>query len=176
LFNSILNASAFSGVAILTATGTGKAILYGGSFGTLTAAGSGNDILIGDAGHDTLTDSGSGHNILIGAGGDTLTGNGNDIMVSGTTSFDSQTSANIAALDAILAEWTSNLPYARRIAAIKSGLGKNHRDAFNTRTIQTDANANALSDGKTQTRIFNWFLVSRRDGVTKKRNEVKTII
>ena len=106
-----IDASAFSGAAELSATGTVNAILYGDSDGydTLTAAGSGNDILIGYASHDTLTDSGSGRNILIGAGagGDDLTGNGNDILVSGTTNYDSDTPASIAALDAILAEWTS---------------------------------------------------------------------
>ena len=58
-----------------------------GGHDTLTAAGSGNDILIGNGASDTLTDAGSGRNILIGAGagGDTLTGDGNDILVSGTT-------------------------------------------------------------------------------------------
>ncbi|HKI19956.1 MAG TPA: hypothetical protein VKA15_18855, partial [Isosphaeraceae bacterium] len=176
----IIDASAFSGLANLSATGTVNAILYGGASGdgTLTAAGSGNDILIGDAGHDTLTDSGSGHNILIGAGagGNTLTGNGNDILVSGTTSYDGDTSANIAALDTILAEWTSNASYAKRITTIEKGVGLRHRDAFSSRTIRTDTNANALSDGRTQIRNLNWFLVSRRDSVTKKRNETKTII
>ena len=110
-----IDATAFSGAAELSATGTVNAILYGDSDGydTLAAAGSGNDILIGYAGHDSLTDSGSGRNILIGsgAGGDDLTGNGNDILVSGTTSFDSDNSASIAALDAILAEWTSTVSY-----------------------------------------------------------------
>ena len=89
----IIDASAFSGFAALSATGTVNAVLYGGSGAgdTLTAAGSGNDILIGDAGRDTLIDSGTGHNILIGAGsgGNTVTGNGNDILVGGTTVYDS---------------------------------------------------------------------------------------
>ena len=98
---------------------------------TLTAAGSGNDILIGDAGHDTLVDSGTGHNILIGAGagGNTVTGNGNDILIGGTTNFDSNTPGNIVALDTILAEWTSNTSYPKRITAIEKGIGFRHRDA-----------------------------------------------
>ncbi len=107
--SDIINASAYSGVANLSVTGTGDAILYGGSGGrgTLAASGSGNDILIASGGGDALSASGSGHDILIGAGagGDDFTGEGNDIFVSGTTSFDSDTSASIAALDAILAEW-----------------------------------------------------------------------
>jgi hypothetical protein len=176
----IIDASAFTGAAELSATGTGNAILFGDSDGydTLAASGSGNDILIGDAGHDTLTDSGSGRDILIGAGagGDSLTGNGNDILVSGTTNYDSDTTASIAALDAILAEWTSSTSYAKRISAITKGVGKRHLDAFNSRTIRTDTNANALSDRTTRIQSSNWFLVSKHDRVTKNRKETRTII
>ncbi|MFI5455752.1 MAG: beta strand repeat-containing protein [Isosphaerales bacterium] len=176
----LIDASAFSGAAELSATGTVNAILYGDSDGydTLAAAGSGNDILIGYAGHVTLTDSGSGRNILIGAGagGDTFTGKGNDILVSGTTNDDSDTIANIAALDAILAEWTSKASYANRIQTITKGVGKRHVDAFNARTIRTDTNPNTLSDKNTRLQVSNWFLVSKRDSVTKNRKETKTII
>ena len=111
----VVDASAFTGTTNLTAGGTVNAILFGGSANgsTLSATGSGNDVLIGGAGKDTLTDTGTGHNILIGgAGVDTLTGNGNDILISGTTNYDSNTSANIAALDAILAEWSSSDSYS----------------------------------------------------------------
>ena len=90
----VIDASAFAmGPTNLTAAGTVDAILYGGTGGhdtlTVAAAASGNNILIGNGAADTLTDNGTGHNILIGggAGGDTLTGNGNDILVSGTTSL-----------------------------------------------------------------------------------------
>jgi hypothetical protein len=86
---TIVDASAFTGVTNLTATGSGNAILYGGTGAknTLSATGSGGDFLIGNGLTDTLTDTGSGMNILIGGGGggDTLTGNGNDILVSGAT-------------------------------------------------------------------------------------------
>ncbi len=175
-----IDASAFSGQANLSATGTVNAILYGDSDGydILAASGSGNDILIGYAGHDTLTDSGSGRNILMGAGagGHTFTGNGNDILVSGTTSFDSDTSVNIAALDAVLAEWTSKTSYAKRIAAITKGVGKRHLDALNSHTIRTDTNASTLSDRNARLQSSNWFLVSKRDSVTKNRRETRTII
>ena len=110
---AVINASGFSaGVTNLTVYGAGDAILYGGlgSGGTLTATGSGNSILIGQAGDTTLTNTGTGRNILIGGGpgGDTLVGNGNDILVSGTTIYDSYNATNIDALDAILAVWTSS--------------------------------------------------------------------
>ena len=129
-----IDASGFSaGVTNLSASGTGDAILYGGSGGggTLTAAGSGNDVLIGEAADTTLTDTGTGRNILIagGAGGDTLVGNGNDILVSGTTEYDSNNPANIAALDAILAEWASSDSYAKRIKKIKMGVRRGRRSS-----------------------------------------------
>jgi len=177
---AILDASAFSGVANLSATGPVSAILFGGSGGhdTLTAAGSGRDILIGNGASDTLTDAGSGRNFLIGAGagGDTLTGNGNDISVSGTTNDDSDTSANIAALDAILAEWTSNASYANRIKTLKKGVGKKHIDALSSHTIRMDSNPNTLADVNSRIQKGDWFLVSKRDSVTKNRKETKTII
>ncbi len=93
---STIDASGFSvGVTNLTVLGTGNAILYGGSGGgdTLTASGSGNDVLIGNGAGDALTDTGTGRNILIGGGpgGDALVGNGNDILVGGTTEYDSHT-------------------------------------------------------------------------------------
>ncbi len=111
----------------MTASRTVDATLYGGSGGggSLTATGSGKDVLIGDAADTTLTDSGTGRNILIGAGagGDNLVGGGNDILVSGTTVYDSDTKTHLAALEAILAEWSSSNSYTARINRIKHGVG-----------------------------------------------------
>ena len=123
----IVDASAFTGVTNLTAGGTVDAFLFGGTANgsTLSATGSGNDVLIGGSGKNTLSDTGTGYNILIGgAGVDTITGNGNDILISGTTNYDSNTSANIAALDAILAEWSSSDSYSLRISKIMNGVGE----------------------------------------------------
>ena len=110
--------------------------------GTLTAAGSGNDILIGEAADTTLTDTGTGRNILIGggAGGDSFVGDGNDILVSGTTEYDSYSGANLAALDAILAEWASSASYTYRIRKIKRGVGP---DFIDTRSIPTPSRPTA---------------------------------
>ncbi len=203
-----INASAFSGTTHLTAAGTVDATLYGGAggAGTLTATGSGNDILIGEAGETTLTDTGSGRNILIGggAGGDSFVGGGNDILVSGTTQYDSNTGTNLAALDAILAEWTSSATYSTRINKIKLGVrreGIRRYDAFNAHTIQSDDTASTLSDrsilaSSSATALVrpklslrrisplptplpqsnNWFIASSHDHVTRRSNETKTII
>jgi hypothetical protein len=136
-----------------------------------------------------------------GAGGDTLIGNGNDIMVSGTTEYDSHGGTNLSALDAILAEWSSRNSYSQRINKIKHGVGPGHHDAFNGSSIHTDSNANTLSDRiilllQTDSRSNtlarpkhtipirpislppsnNWFIVSSHDHVTKRSNETKTII
>jgi Ca2+-binding RTX toxin-like protein len=175
----ILDASGFRGTTNLTATGSGTAILFGGSGngGKLTAVGTGNNILIGGAGTDTLTDTSGGHNILIGGGGaDTITGNGKDILISGTTSYDSNSSANIAALDAILAEWASSDLYKTRINKIMAGVGSGGTAALNTTTVHSDGLVNTLSDGSQPTQN-NWFFASSQDNITKKQaNEVVTTI
>jgi hypothetical protein len=178
----ILDASAFSaGSANLTASGTVNAIIFGGTGGhdtlTVAAGETGKNILIGNGAFDTLTDNGSGRNILIGAGsgGDTITGDGNDILVSGTTFYDSDTGANIAALDAILDEWNSTQKYAVRITRIMNGLTPELL-ALNSSTITPDTNANTLSDGTGQAANANWFIASSQDTVTENGGETDTIV
>jgi hypothetical protein len=174
----IIDASGFTGTTSLTASGTGNAILLGGSGNgsKLTATGSGDDILIGGPGTDTLTDLGTGRSILIGGGGaNTITGNGADILISGTTVYDGNTTANIAALDAILAEWSSTDSYAVRISKISKGVGAGGTDALNAATVHSNGVANRVSDGSGATQD-NWFIVSSKDAVTKKANETATII
>ena len=99
-----------------------SAWLYGGDGDDKLTGGSGNDVLIGGAGKDTLIDS-FGRNLLIGGdGADTLTGS-NNILISGTTSFD----ANPVALNAIMAEWSSSHTYATRINNLINGSGSPDR-------------------------------------------------
>jgi hypothetical protein len=164
----------------VTINGGGNAIVYGGTAGQsrLTAAGSGDAILIGDGGGDKLTDSGRGMNILIGggAGGDTLTGNGNDILVSGTTRYDADTAANIAALDAILAEWTSSDSYFARFGKIFAGVGAGGAYALNSNTVTQDARANTLQDGSSQAQNYNFFLGWSNDVVKKKASESEMVL
>jgi hypothetical protein len=178
---AIVNATGFSGVSNLVAAGAGNAILYSGSGAdsSMSITGSGNDILIGNAPKMNLSGGGSGRSILIGAGsgGDTITGNGNDILVSGRTEFDSVNPPdNVAALDEILAEWTSSAPYLIRISKIKVGLGPFHRFAFRSNTIAADPKKNYLADGPLALNAGDWFLASFKDHVTKKVKEVKTVI
>ncbi len=178
----IVNASAFSGVTNLTAGGPGNAILYGGgSPGTATTltlnnTSTGKDILIGGPGSNRLTDSGTGENILIGGGGpNTIYGNGNDILISGTTSYDGDTPANITALDTILAEWTSTDAYGTRINKILNGMTTGGY-ALNATTVKSNSKVNMVSDGTHQATNQNWFIVTRNDVVTGAGDETQTII
>ena len=174
--SSVVDATAFTGITNLVAAGASNATLLGGSANgsTLSATGSGNDVLIGGPGRDALNDTGTGYNILIGGPGvDTLTGNGNDIMISGTTNFDSHTIADIGALDAILAEWSSSEPYSVRISKIMNGVGGG--PALNSSTCQSDGVANTVSDGASSIQN-NWFIVNKKDKVAKKSNETVIIV
>lgn len=187
--NVVIDAGAFTGTTHLTVSGTLSGVLFGGSGNgsTLTAAGSGHDILIGGPGADTLTDTttlqnafpgtGAGLNILIGGGGaDTITGNGRDILISGTTNYDSNTAANLAVLDTILAEWTSSDSYSTRIRKISSGITVGTKTyALNSTTVQSDGVVNTLSDGGGIT-LSNWLIVNSKDKLPRKSNEIVTII
>jgi hypothetical protein len=103
-----------------------SAWLYGGDGSDKLTGGSGNDVLVGGAGNDTLT-GGGGRDLLIGGdGSDNLTGSGDtqdDILIAGTTSFDAST----AALNAIMAEWTSAHDYTTRVKNLTNGTGSSDR-------------------------------------------------
>ena len=179
----IVDASAFTGVTNLTAGGSGKVVLYGGgskgkaSTLTLNNTATGNDIMIGGPGANTLTDDGTGRNILIGGSGpNKITGNGNDILLSGTTVYDANTAANLAALDAILAEWSSTDAYGLRISKISNGItvGPNTY-GLNSTTVHSNRQSNTVSDGPVQSQFQNWFIVNSSDAVTQK-DETVTII
>ena len=89
---------------------------------TLDASGSSaNNVLQGGAGNDTLQ-AGSGRDLLVGGlGADVLHGDGgDDILIGGTTDYDS----NLAALDAIMAEWgRTDADYNTRIKHLNGTLG-----------------------------------------------------
>jgi len=176
----ILDASGFTtGVTNLTADGPGNAILFGGgstgktSTLTVNSTASGNEILIGGPGINNLTDNGTGYNILIGGGGaggfNTIQGNakGNDILISSTTIYDSDTPANIAALDAILAEWSSGADIGTRVAAITNGVPV--PGGGTAKLDQTTATwnklPNVIKEGN-QPNQQNWFFVGNLDTYT----------
>ena len=81
--------------------------VLGKNDGTLNG-GAGRDLLIGGDGSDNLTASGS---------------NQSAILIAGTTSFD----ANAAALNAIMAQWTSAHAYTTRVNNLTNGTGSPDR-------------------------------------------------
>jgi Ca2+-binding RTX toxin-like protein len=126
-----------------------SAWLYGGDGGDKLTGGSGNDVLIGGAGNDTLN-GGAGRDLLIGGDGqDSLTASGTNqsaILIAGTTSFD----ANAAALNAIMAEWTSAHDYTTRVNNLINGSGSPDRLNGNYflqlgQTVFNDAYTDTLS-------------------------------
>src|SRR5262249_24803226 len=120
---------------------------------------------------------GTGYNILIGGPAiNPLRGNGNDILISGTTNYDSNTPANVGALDAILAEWSSGDPYSTPINLIMTGIKVDSgTPALNSTTCQSDGVVNTLADGPTGPQN-NWFLVNPNDKRKKSSNEIVTIV
>lgn len=83
--------------------GPGNDVLIGGGGPNVLVGGDGNDILVGGSGRDILI-GGGGNDYLFGRGGD-------DILIGGSTAFDT----NVAALNALMAEWNSSHCYATRV-------------------------------------------------------------
>lgn len=122
------------------------------------------------AGADILQATGSGRNLMIGGlGADTLSGNGNSLLISGSTTLDT----NSTALDAILAEWASSDSYSSRVAAILNGGGLNGSFKLTKSTVIDDLATNLLSDSSGATQ--DQFVVNVRDAVTQQPGETKTV-
>ncbi len=143
-----LSAKLFTLGAVTLQGNGGKDVLIGGSK---------NDVLIGGDGDDSLT-GGGGRDLLIGgADKDTLNGDaGDDILIGGTSTH----SDNIAALNAIMAEWASANTYATRIAKLRDTgvlLGSIKLDGS---TVQNDSDvADSLTGGADR----DWFFQAAND-------------
>src|SRR5262249_30601003 len=134
-------------------------ILDGGAGDDHLNAGAGPSVLIGGDGNDVLL-GGSGRNILIaGRGADRLvgTGNGDDILIGGSTAYDNwQTYHDLDPLIAALAEWNSGRDYATRVENLRNGTGPLLNPAFRLQagaTVFNDADADDLTGGGGT----NWF-------------------
>jgi hypothetical protein len=143
-----------------TATATGGVAQIANVIG-----GSGNDLLVGDAGANVLTGNGGNNVLLGGAGTDTLTGGaGNALLVAGTTDYD----ADAAALNALLAFWslTTNSNYQSQVAGLTQGIpftdaAGAHTAALNGSTVHDDLAPDRLTGGAN----LDWFF-ARLAGVS----------
>jgi hypothetical protein len=181
---SVVDASAFTGTSTLTASSTTSAyrvkLLGGSGNDTLTVNGSGQAALVGNAGNDTLNANGSGRTILIGgAGADTLTAGASaqSIMIGESTSYDN----NMAALDAILNEWSSGNNYQTRINNILGGTGALSGTGFalTSSTVIQDGALDTLTGPTSGGSAQNWFIKksgSKGSTITKRNSEVITTL
>ena len=130
--------------------------LYGGNGNDRMKGGAGSDVIMGQGGDDLLV-GGSGRDLIIGGlGADRIVGNNDDdILISGTTDHD----ANVTALAAILAEWTSTRSASARVANI-SGTGTG--DRLNGSYFLTDAKVHddGVRDLLTGSSGFDWFFAN----------------
>jgi hypothetical protein len=142
--------------------------------------GIGNSLLVGDAAPNILV-GGTGRNVIIGgAGADTLDASGatgDNILIGGTTDFDS----NLAALNAIFAEWTrTDLSFRDRFSDLTTGTNGQNATPLNqvngqlmlltSSTVHADSSPDQLigsnlTDPATGQRVHNWFFVDADDTV-----------
>jgi hypothetical protein len=140
----------------------------------------GNDLLVGDANANVLT-GGTGRNVVIGGTGpDTLDASGassDNILIGGTTDFDT----NLAALDAIFAEWTrTDLGFKDRFSDLTSGSNGEGKTPLNQvsgqlilltpKTVHADSSPDTLigtnqTDPATGKRAHNWFFYDSDDTI-----------
>jgi Ca2+-binding RTX toxin-like protein len=140
-------------VPVVMAGGAGDDVLSGGRGHDLLLGGDGDDKIWGGGGHDVLL-GGAGVDLLRGElGRDLLVGGlkrdvleggqGDDLLVSGVTAFD----ANLAALRAIRAEWTSGRTYAARVRNLTDSPGSvalYYNALVNGTTVHDDGAADVL--------------------------------
>jgi Ca2+-binding RTX toxin-like protein len=157
--------------------GSGSDILLAGSGNSTLNAGSGNDVLVGGAGNDKLV-AGAGRSILIADVGAALMmgGANQDLLIGGSTIYD----GTIAALSAIMAEWSSANSYATRIGHLSGTLagGANGNTLLTVGaggTVQNNSRATTITGGGG----LDWFLSSSLDKITDLNAggaETKTLI
>jgi hypothetical protein len=144
--------------AITVVSGPGIASwLFGGPGNNALAGGAGANLLIG----------GPSRSLLIGGGGPSVltAGSGDSILIAGTTAYDTPTPSNLAAIDQIMAEWTSGDPLSTRVASLSSYL--------NSQTVHNDKVKDTVVGGSGA----DWFLTATQDVVLQnKKTDMSTDI
>jgi len=140
-------------------------VILGGAGNDSITGGGGDDAISAAAGNDTV-DGSDGFDLAIGGGGeDKIAGSaGEDILIAGTTSYD----ADVAALQSIIAEWSSTSTNATRIDHLRNGGGFNGTALLKTGTGATvfdDAATDLLTGGASR----DWFFLRNSGGQNKDR-------
>jgi hypothetical protein len=130
--------------------GAGNDMLVGNALGNILIGGSATNVITG----------GSGRSLLVGGTGSATIkgGSADDILIAGTTSFDS----NHAALMSILAEWQrTDKTYAQRIADLRNGGGLNGTTKLiRGTTVLDDDGSDTLTGGPG----LDWFFANLGPG------------
>jgi Ca2+-binding RTX toxin-like protein len=102
----------------------GDDVLLGGAGSDDLIGGDGNDVMIGGSGNDMLF-GGSGRDLVIGAQDNDLLDGGadDDIVIGGTTIYDDYDSLDAAAIDNVMATWTSGASFASRVGSLTGSGG-----------------------------------------------------
>jgi Ca2+-binding RTX toxin-like protein len=154
--------------------------IWGGGGNDLIQGGDGHDIIWGGAGSDVI-DGGRGRDILIGGtGADLILGDhGDDILVAGMTAYDQEFNrlapdsyfggsrldfdAQRAAIEAIMAEWTSDRSYSqRRHNIMGTGSGPRNNQTHYLRANASQPAGNTVFDDGATDHLFgqagqDWF-------------------
>jgi hypothetical protein len=152
-----LDYSAYAGDIVVnlplgTATGVGGGIAH-----IQDVIGSqGNDLIVGNANASVLQ-GGTGRSLIIGgAAADAIYGGGGDsLLIGGTTDYDT----NLAALDAIMAEWTrTDLGFDQRVNDIRMGGGSLAGTGYHldSTTVHADPLTDQIWGGSGR----NWFFAA----------------
>lgn len=149
--------------------------VHGGNGGNHLTGNSLGNILIGGTGANTITGGGGRSLLIADAGPSTITGgsgaspSGGDILVAGTTTYDSMTTAHELALMSILAEWKSADPPSTRFADINTGTGGglNGTNSLNWGvTVSDNGKANTLT-AQSGAVAVDWFFANQAAGHTQ---------
>jgi Ca2+-binding RTX toxin-like protein len=127
--------------------GTGNDIFYADSGNSVLVGGSGNNVLFAGRGDNILIGGGGGRNIIMGT-------QGNNVEVGGGCSYET----NEAALNAVMAEWSSTDSYAKRVGylndTITGGGGQNGSWYLDANTIIHGSTSDYLFGGIGQNAYF----------------------
>ncbi|MCE9527791.1 MAG: PKD domain-containing protein, partial [Planctomycetales bacterium] len=130
---------------------------FGGDGSDKLKGGAGNDVLLGGLGNDQIHGL-SGRDLLVGgSGADELVGNSDDdILIAGNINFADQ----IAALCAIMDEWTSGRSFSQRVDNLVHGTSSDRANGSvllqNGTTVVDDSDADRLTGASGS----DWFFYS----------------